>query len=91
LNRFTFRKVEPPPPPEDELPPEIRMMARMRIRIGTFGYPKTGSVYFEGSVRDFVVERMPHQTLVEQLPLLMTEQRFSYQPGSEKLMVERID
>ncbi len=91
MDRFTFRKVEPTPPPDDELPPELRLLAGLKIRISTFGYPGTGSVYYEGTVRDFVVERMPHQTLVEQLPILLTERRFSYQPGSEKLMVERVD
>jgi hypothetical protein len=89
LNRFVFRKSEPAP--ENDLPPELLPLARLRIRICTFGYPKTGSVYYEGTVRDFVVEHLPHQTLIEQLPILLTEQRFSYQPGSEKLMVERLD
>ena len=89
MSRFTFRKAEPAPEPD--LPPELLPLAHLKIRICTFGVPKTGSVYFEGTVRDFVIERMPHQTLIEQLPLLLTEQRFSYQPGTEKLMVERID
>ena len=86
MSRFIFsRKNEP------ELPASIvPELENTRIRICTEGYPETGALYFEGTVRTFVIERLPHQNLIDKLPLLLTQPRFSYQPGSEPLVVERI-
>lgn len=86
MSRFVFsRKTEPELP--EIIVPEL---AKMRIRIYTEGYPDTGSQYFEGTVRTFVIERLPHQNLIEKLPLLLNEPRFSYKPADETLIVERL-
>ena len=62
----------------------------MKIRICTSGYPETGAVYYEGTVRTFIIERLPHPTLIELLPNLLTVPRFTYRPDQETLMVEHI-
>jgi len=86
MNRFVFKRKSEPELPSVIVPE----LANMRIRIYTEGYPETGAQYFEGTVRTFVIERLPHQNLIDKLPLLMTEPRFSYKPASETLVVERI-
>ncbi len=79
-------------PVDPELPSSIvPALARRRIRISSQGDPGTGTLYYEGTVRAFVVERMPHETLVAQLPGLLEVPRFTYQPGTEKLLVELLD
>lgn len=87
MSQFVFRKQND----QSELPLSIGpRLAKVRIRICTEGYPETGSLYFEGTVRTFVMERLPHPNLVKMLPLLLTEPRFTYHPGSEILLVERV-
>lgn len=87
MNRFIFSKKN-----ESELPESIvPELAKMRIRISTEGYPETGALYYEGTVRTFVIERLPHTNLIELLPILLTEPRFTYKPANEKLLVERIE
>jgi hypothetical protein len=79
-------------PVDPELPSSIvPALARKRIRISSVGYPGTGTLYYEGTIRSFVVERMPHETLIAQLPGLLEVPRFTYQPGTEKLLVELIE
>ncbi len=90
MSRFTFRKVDPAPEPE--LPPEItREVARLRIRICSEEYPASGAVYFEGAVRNFVIERLPRPELVALLPRLLTEPSVPYCLSTERLRIERID
>ncbi len=87
MSRFVFRKSNDP-----ELPPNIvPELANMRIRIFTEGFPETGAQYYEGTVRKFVIERLPHPNLLDKLPLLLSQERFSYKPASETLVVERVD
>ena len=86
MSRFVFSRKSEPELPEIIVPE----LAAMRIRIYTEGYPDTGAQYFEGTVRTFVIERLPHQNLIEKLPLLLTEPRFSYKPADETLIVERL-
>lgn len=87
LSRFVFSRKQDPELPAG-MTPEL---ANLRIRICTDGYPETGSLYYEGTVRQFVVERLPHQSLVERLPELLTSPSFTYRPGSETLLVSRLD
>jgi len=88
LARFVFTRKND----DSELPENITPeLAKMKIRICTSGYPETGAVYYEGTVRTFIVERLPHQTLIELLPNLLTVPRFTYRPGQETLLVEHID
>lgn len=86
MSRFVFSRKSEPELPETIVPE----LSKMRIRICTEGYPETGAQYFEGTVRTFVIERLPHQNLIDKLPLLLTEPRFSYKPANETLIVERI-
>lgn len=87
LNKFVFSKKSEPELPAGIVPE----LAKVQIRICTAGFPEKGALYFEGTVRTFVIERLPHQTLIELLPLLLTEPRFTYQPAGEILLVERVD
>lgn len=87
MSRFVFSKKS-----ESELPASIvPELAKLHIRICTEGFPDMGALYYEGTVRNFVVERLPHQNLIDLLPRLLTEPRFTYKPASETLLVERID
>ncbi len=87
MARYIFtRKIDP-----SELPENVTLeLAKMKIRICTNGYPETGAVYYEGSVRTFIIERLPHPTLIELLPNLLVVPRFTYRPGQETLLVERL-
>jgi hypothetical protein len=88
MSLFVYRhkndKSEMPKPMKPEL-------AQLKIRVCSAGYPETGSLYFEGTVKTFIIERMPHATLAKMLPLLLTEPRFTYRPGTETLLVERLE
>lgn len=85
MSRFVFsRKNEP------ELPPIITPeLARIKIRVCTDGYPETGSMYYEGDVRTFVIERLPHPNLIALLPRLLSEPQFTYRPSTETLVIFR--
>jgi len=87
LARFVFTRKND----DSDLPANITPeLAKMKIRICTNGYPETGTVYYEGTVRTFIIERLPHPALVELLPNLLTVPRFTYRPGNETLLVEHI-
>ena len=64
-------------------------LARMNIRIFGEGYPETGSLYFEGSVSTFIIERLPQPALIEMLPRLLEEPRFTYCLNTETIVIER--
>ncbi len=87
MARFIFTRKDD----HEELPASVTPeLAKMKIRICTSGYPETGTVYYEGSVRTFIIERLPHPTLIELLPNLLSVPRFTYRPGQETLLVERL-
>ena len=87
MSRYVFTRKKDP-----ELPSAITPeLANIQIRICTKGYPETGTLYFEGTVRKFVLERLPHETLIELLPNLLTVHSLTYQPASETILIERID
>ena len=88
MSRFVFTRKQDDSALPEAITPEL---AKMKIRICTSGYPETGAVYYEGTVRTFIVERLPHPTLIELLPNLLTVPRFTYRPGQETLLVERIE
>ena len=88
MSKFVFKRKGA----DSELPLSIGPeLANMKIRICTDGYPETGALYYEGTVRKFIIERQPHPTLISLLPQLLTEAGFTYQPSTEKLRIERID
>ena len=64
-------------------------LAKMHIRIFGEGYPETGSLYYEGTVGTFVVERLPQPALIEMLPRLSDEPRFTYCLSTETIVIER--
>jgi hypothetical protein len=87
LSRYVFSRKNN----DSELPQGISPeLAKMKIRICTLGYPETGAVYFEGTVRTFIVERLPHPTLIDLLPNLLSVPRLTYRPGQETLLIEHI-
>lgn len=88
MNRFVFSKKSNEPELPACITPEL---ADMSIRISTDGYPETGALYYEGTIRAFVIERLPHQQLVERLPELLVTPSFIYQPSTETLRVELIN
>ena len=88
MNRFVFSKKSNEPELPACITPEL---ADMSIRISTDGYPDTGAVYYEGTIRAFVTERLPHEQLIERLPELLVSPSFIYRPSTETLRVERID
>lgn len=87
MNKFVFSKKSEPELPAGIVPE----LAKVQIRICTEGFPEKGALYFKGTVRTFVIERLPHQNLIDLLPRLLTESRFTYKPAGETLLVERVD
>ena len=86
MKKFVFRMDRDP-----ELPLIITpMLARMKIRICTEGYPDQGALYYEGSVKSFILERIPQESLVNLLPQLLEKPSFTYCLNTETLRVERI-
>jgi hypothetical protein len=86
LNKLTFRFERDP-----ELPACITpVLGMMKIRICTEGYPAQGAVYYEGTVRTFVIERLPQEELVQMLPQLLEKPKFTYCFSKEVISVERI-
>jgi len=86
LKKFVLKKKE------EEIDPEYNIsleLAKMEIQIHSEGYPETGASYFTGTVRKFVVERIPSPALVEMLPRLLTEPKFSYCLNTETIIVAR--
>ncbi len=64
-------------------------LAELKIRIFGEGYPDTGSLYYEGTVGTFVIERLPQPALIEMLPRLLDESRFTYCLNTENIVIER--
>lgn len=86
MKKFTFRLDRDP-----ELPLSITpLLARMQIRICTEGYPEQGALYYEGTVKAFILERLPQESLIGLLPQLMEKTSFNYCLSNETIRVERI-
>lgn len=86
MKKFVLRKSAD----DRELPSMIGSeLAGMNIRIFGEDYPETGSLYFEGTVSTFIIERLPQPALIEMLPRLLDEPRFTYCLSTETIVVER--
>ena len=86
LKKFVLKKQEPDLDPEYNISPEL---AKMEIVIHSEGYPKDGALYYTGTVRKFIIERIPSPALIEMLPRLLTEPKFSYCLSTETIIVAR--
>jgi hypothetical protein len=87
VKKFVLRKSAD----DRELPSIISPeLAGMNIRIFGEGYPENGSLYFEGTVRTFIVERLPQPALIEMLPRLADESRLGYCLSKENIIIERV-
>ena len=65
-------------------------LLNMKIRIYGEDYTETGKVYYEGSIGQFVKERIPSETLVGVLTELRHKDKVSYRLGNSENFIERI-
>ncbi len=87
MKKFVLRKSVD----DRELPSIISPeLAGMNIRIFGEGHPETGSLYFEGTVSTFIIERLPQPALIEMLPRLLDESRLVYCLSKENIIIERV-
>ena len=87
MKKFVLRKNVD----DREMPSVINPeLAKMQIRIFGVGYPETGSLYYEGAVSTFIIERLPQPALIEMLPRLLDEPRFTYCLSTETIVIERV-
>ena len=65
-------------------------LLNMKIRIYGEDYSQTGQVYYEGSIGQFIKERIPSETLVESLTELRYKNKVSYRLSTSENFIERI-
>jgi hypothetical protein len=87
MKKYVLRKNVDDTEMPSVISPEL---AKMNIRIFGEGYPETGSLYYEGTVGTFVIERLPQPALIEMLPRLLDEPRFTYCLSKENIVIERM-
>lgn len=61
----------------------------VEIRIHSESDPDTGTIYFEGSIRKFILERLPTPDLTRMLPQLMEMPTLSYRLSTETIYITR--
>ena len=66
-------------------------LEQVRIWIHSEGYPEEGTLYYEGTVRKFVIERLPSPVLLEMLPRLLQEPSFTYRLNTETIVITKVD
>ena len=65
-------------------------LLNMKIRIYGEDYAQTGKVYYEGSIGQFIKERIPSDTLVDSLTELRNKDKVSYRLNTSENFIERI-
>lgn len=88
MKKFVLKKNPENLDPIEGIPPELEPI---RIRIHSEPDPDKGTVFFEGSVRKFVLERIPAPALTQMLPRLRNEPSLSYRLSTETLYITRLD
>jgi hypothetical protein len=64
-------------------------LAKLKIRIWS-GEGESITVYYEGSIGKFVIERLPSQSLLDLLPRLQQESSLTYRLQHEDITIDRI-
>lgn len=65
-------------------------LLNMKIRIYGEDYAETGKVYYQGSIGQFIKERIPSDTLVGLLTELRHQDKVSYRLNTSENFIERI-
>lgn len=65
-------------------------LLNMKIRIYGEDYAQTGQVYYEGSIGQFIKERIPSDALVDSLIELRHKNKVSYRLSTSENFIERI-
>jgi hypothetical protein len=65
-------------------------LLNMKIRIYGEDFSETGKVYYQGSIGQFIKERIPSETLVESLTELRHQDKVSYRLSTSVNFIERI-
>lgn len=85
MKKFVLKKPEVLDP-EYGVPPELEPV---QIRIHSESDPEAGTIYFEGSIRKFILERLPAPALTRMLPQLMEMPTLSYRLSTETIHITR--
>lgn len=88
MKKFVLKKHSDTPEALEGIPQELE---QVHIRIHSEGYPDGGTLYYEGTVRKFVIERLPSPVLTEMLPRLLQEQSFTYRLNTENIVITKVD
>lgn len=86
MKKFTLKKPEALDP-EYGIPPELESV---RIRIHSEPAPDWGTTFYEGSIRKFVLERLPSPVLTRMLPRLVEESFLTYRLSNETIHITRL-
>lgn len=86
MRKFVLKKPEVLDPVYG-IPPELEPM---QIRIHSNPAPDVGTIFFEGSIRNFVLERLPTPALTHMLPRLLAEPTLSYRLSAETIHITRL-
>jgi len=86
MKKYTLKKQEALDP-EYGIPQE---MESVRIRIHSEPDPESGTAFYEGTIRKFVLERLPSPVLTKLLTRLSEEKTLSYRMSTETLYITRM-
>ena len=86
MKKFALKKQEALDP-EYGIPQELEPV---RIRIHSEPDPEAGTTFYEGSIRKFVLERLPSPALTRLLPRLLEESTLSYRMSTETIHITRL-
>lgn len=85
MKKFVLKKPEVLDPIYG-ITPELEPL---QIRIHSEPDPETGTTFFEGSIRKFILERLPTPTLTNLLPQLLQTPTLSYRLSTETIYITR--
>jgi hypothetical protein len=86
MKKFKLKKPETLDPAYG-IPAELEPV---QIRIHSEPTPAIGTVFFEGSVRKFVLERLPTPALTQMMAKLLEEPTLSYRLSTETIHITRL-
>lgn len=87
MKKLVLRKSSANPEIPEGMDPEL---LKARIRIVGADESHAGKIYYEGSVRTFLIERLPQQRLIDLIAELKDKESVEYRLSEETLRIERV-
>lgn len=92
MKKLVLRKKDNHPDNHPDIPEGMDpQLLKMKIRIVGEGEATEKKVYFEGSVKTFLIERLPQQQLINLIGELLEKESVDYCLSRETLRIERIE